>query len=54
MAEGRPAMMHGTGTHGLSGMNEFGTITTLLIWTLLILAIIYLYQKTTEKPAKEE
>jgi hypothetical protein len=43
-------MMHGTqGLHGFWGMNGFGSITILLIWTLIILGIIYLYQKITEE-----
>ena len=49
-------MMHGTQQtiHGFWGMNTFGPITNLLIWTLIILAIIFLYQKITDKSTQEE
>lgn len=47
-------MMHGTGTHGVWGMNGFGSLTGLIILVLAGVGLYYLIQKTTENKQKNE
>lgn len=40
--------------HNMWGMGWTGLVTSILIWTLIILGIIFLYQKIKQQQGDEE